>query len=235
MSGREASSPTRAIAVPESRVLSDSGGAPRSVRSPTKHWQPPEGLSPEEVRAVIAAARSERDRLLLRVLWATGARISEVLALRPRDVHRDSLVLPNRKNPQPDHQARVSARVRAGADGRAAALGQGAGPGRRRAAVLLAQARRGRLAPAAPAWPGLAHCQGGLGAGRRPRPGAPHVQARAGRRGGPHPSAPASACSGAPDRAPDQELATGAAPGRLEPPADGLPHRRRRGSAGADA
>jgi integrase len=35
----------------------------------------------------------------LRVLWATGARISEVLALRPRDVRRDSLVLPNRKNP----------------------------------------------------------------------------------------------------------------------------------------
>jgi len=37
--------------------------------------------------------------LLLRVLWATGARISEVLALRPMDVLRDSQVLPNRKNP----------------------------------------------------------------------------------------------------------------------------------------
>jgi integrase len=35
----------------------------------------------------------------MRVLWATGARVSEVLALRPMDVHRDSLVLPNRKNP----------------------------------------------------------------------------------------------------------------------------------------
>ena len=33
------------------------------------------------------------------MLWATGGRISEVLALRPRDVRRDSLVLPNRKNP----------------------------------------------------------------------------------------------------------------------------------------
>ena len=51
------------------------------------------------MRAVIAAACTERDRLLLRVLWATGARISEVLALRPMDVRRDSLVLPNRKNP----------------------------------------------------------------------------------------------------------------------------------------
>ena len=64
-----------------------------------KRWQPPEGLTPEEVRAVIAAAESERDRLLLRVLWATGGRVSEVLALRAQDVRRDALVLPNRKNP----------------------------------------------------------------------------------------------------------------------------------------
>jgi integrase len=56
-------------------------------------------MSPDEVRAVIAAASCERDHLLLRVLWATGARISEVLALRARDVRRDSLVLPNRNNP----------------------------------------------------------------------------------------------------------------------------------------
>jgi site-specific recombinase XerD len=32
-------------------------------------------------------------------LWATGARISEALALRAMDVRRDSLVLPNLKNP----------------------------------------------------------------------------------------------------------------------------------------
>jgi integrase len=51
------------------------------------------------VKAVINAATCERDRLLLRVLWATGARISEVLALRPSGVQRDHLVLPNRKNP----------------------------------------------------------------------------------------------------------------------------------------
>jgi integrase len=48
---------------------------------------------------VIVAARSERDRLLLRVLWATGGRVSEVLALRGQDVRRDALVLPNLKNP----------------------------------------------------------------------------------------------------------------------------------------
>jgi integrase len=56
-------------------------------------------LAPEDVRAVIDAAPSERDRLLLRVLSATGARISEALTLRPMDVRRDSLVLPNLKNP----------------------------------------------------------------------------------------------------------------------------------------
>jgi integrase len=73
------------------------GSAQRERRA--KQWQPPEGLSPEAVRAVIAAAQNERDRLLLRALWATGGRISEVLALRPMDVRRDSLVLPNLKNP----------------------------------------------------------------------------------------------------------------------------------------
>jgi integrase len=79
-------------------VQLDSRQTARSVRSTQKHWQPPEGLSPDDVKAVIEAATCERDRLLLRVLWATGARISEVLALRPMDVQRDHLVLPNRKN-----------------------------------------------------------------------------------------------------------------------------------------
>jgi integrase len=83
----------------DGRVQLDSRQSPRSVRSTQKHWQPPEGLAPDDVKAVIDAATGERDRLLLRVLWATGARISEALALRPMDVQRDHLVLPNRKNP----------------------------------------------------------------------------------------------------------------------------------------
>ena len=75
-------------------------GRPRGRRGQAeKRWQPPEGLTPEEVKAVIAAAATERDRLLLRVLWATGGRVSEVLALRAQDVRRDALVLPNLKNP----------------------------------------------------------------------------------------------------------------------------------------
>src|SRR5919201_885610 len=100
MSDAGASGTTRALAVRGSRELSDSSPKRRSVRSaPSKQWQPPEGLAPEDVLAVIDAAPSQRDRLLLRVLWATGARISEALALRPMDIRRDSLVLPNLKNP----------------------------------------------------------------------------------------------------------------------------------------
>jgi integrase len=100
MSDAGAAGRTRALAVRGSRELSDSTSKRRSVRSaPSKQWQPPEGLTPADVLAVIDAAPSERDRLLLRVLWATGARISEALALRPLDVRRDSLVLPNLKNP----------------------------------------------------------------------------------------------------------------------------------------
>jgi integrase len=100
MPGLQSNSPGQTLAVRGGRELSDSTQQARSVGSGVKHWQPPEGLSPDEVlRAVIAAAACERDRLLLRVLWATGARISEALALRPMDVLRDSLVLPNRKNP----------------------------------------------------------------------------------------------------------------------------------------
>src|SRR6266567_3585336 len=100
MSAAAASGTTRALALRSPRVLSDSKPKRRSVRSVTgKQWRPPEGLAPEEILAVIEAALSERDRLLLRVLWATGARISEALAVRPMDVCRDSLVLPNLKNP----------------------------------------------------------------------------------------------------------------------------------------
>lgn len=52
---------------------------PRSVKPTGKRWQPPEGLAPEEIGAIIDAAATKRDRLLLTTLWATGARISEVL------------------------------------------------------------------------------------------------------------------------------------------------------------
>jgi len=86
----------------DARLVLHSEGKRRSVTlasAKAKRWQPPEGLTPADVQAVIGAAAEGRDRLLLRCLWATGGRVSEVLALRPADVRADSLVLPNRKNP----------------------------------------------------------------------------------------------------------------------------------------
>ena len=61
------------LAVQTSRDVSDSSAKRRSVRSAAaKQWQPPEGLAPDEILAIIDAASTERDRLLLRVLWATA-------------------------------------------------------------------------------------------------------------------------------------------------------------------
>ncbi len=99
MGGRQAPRSSVALPSPSARVLSNSAAKPRSVKPAGKRWQPPDELSPDEIHAIIAAAATERDRLLLTTLWATGARISEVLTLRPRDIHRDGLVLPNLKNP----------------------------------------------------------------------------------------------------------------------------------------
>src|ERR687886_789728 len=99
MSTPDARSVTMALAPTATRELLSSARRRRSVKPTSRRWQPPEGLSPEDVQAVIAAAGCERDSLLLTTLWATGARISEVLALRPRDVRRQGLVLPTLKNP----------------------------------------------------------------------------------------------------------------------------------------
>src|SRR5919202_1183817 len=95
---RQGSANSALVPRPERELLS-SAARRRSVKPASKRWQPPEGLTPEDVQAVIAAAACERDRLLLTTLWATGARISEVLALRPRDVQRQGLTLLNLKNP----------------------------------------------------------------------------------------------------------------------------------------
>jgi len=93
---------TREQPADDARLVLHSDAKRRSVAlapAKGKRWQPPEGLTPADVRAVIEVAAEGRDRLLLRCLWATGGRVSEVLALRPADVRADSLVLPNRKNP----------------------------------------------------------------------------------------------------------------------------------------
>jgi integrase len=46
----------------------------------------PTYVAPEQARAVVDAARTTRDRLLLECLWQTGGRVSEVLRLRRCDV-----------------------------------------------------------------------------------------------------------------------------------------------------
>jgi integrase len=99
MSGLAGQAANTALVPTGERELLSSATRRRSGKPASKRWQPPEGLSPEDVQAVIAAAASERDWLLLTTLWATGARISEVLALRPRDIRRQGLVLANLKNP----------------------------------------------------------------------------------------------------------------------------------------
>jgi integrase len=99
MNGRQPPASSLALPPASTRVLSNSAAKPRSVKPTSKRWQPPEGLVPEEIGGIINVAATERDRLLLTTLWATGARISEVLTLRPKDIRRQGLVLPNLKNP----------------------------------------------------------------------------------------------------------------------------------------
>lgn len=43
-------------------------------------------LSPEEAHDIIEACQNFRDKLILRVMWETGGRVSEVLALKPEHV-----------------------------------------------------------------------------------------------------------------------------------------------------
>jgi integrase len=60
---------------------------------------PPAYVTREQVRAMVAACETTRDRLLLETLWQSGGRVSEVCALRACDLDRDEggLVLTNLK------------------------------------------------------------------------------------------------------------------------------------------
>ena len=48
-------------------------------------------LTPEEAHQIIDAAESDRDQLLLRMLWETGVRISEAVRIKLEDVGRDGI------------------------------------------------------------------------------------------------------------------------------------------------
>ncbi|RLG50083.1 MAG: integrase [Thermoproteota archaeon] len=60
---------------------------PVTIRRPRVRRKLPSVLSREEIEKLISAGRSERDRLLLRLLYATGARVSEISALRWEDIN----------------------------------------------------------------------------------------------------------------------------------------------------
>ncbi|HDD68973.1 MAG TPA: hypothetical protein ENG61_01275 [Candidatus Korarchaeota archaeon] len=60
---------------------------PVTIRRPRVRRKLPRVLSREEVERLISAGKSERDRLLLRLLYATGARVSEISSLRWEDVN----------------------------------------------------------------------------------------------------------------------------------------------------
>lgn len=57
---------------------------------PARQLSPRDVLSADEAKALIDAARDERDRLLLRIMLGAGLRVSEAQAVRPTDLWRDA-------------------------------------------------------------------------------------------------------------------------------------------------
>ena len=48
-------------------------------------------LTPDEARKLITVTGNERDRLFLRVLWETGARVSEAISIKLANVGRNGI------------------------------------------------------------------------------------------------------------------------------------------------
>ena len=69
----------------------------------------PTSISFDQARAIVNAARSIDHRLLLKCLWQTGGRISEVLGLRPCDVDAadGSIRLANEKQRRRDRRRKL--------------------------------------------------------------------------------------------------------------------------------
>ena len=69
----------------------------------------PSYVTREQARAIINAATTQNQRLLLECLWQSGGRVSEVLRLRPCDVdaREGALVLENRKQKRGSRKKRV--------------------------------------------------------------------------------------------------------------------------------
>jgi len=59
-----------------------------------KSMEVSEYLSPEEANSIIEACQNPRDKLILRVMWETGGRVSEVLALKPEHIiEKDNCII----------------------------------------------------------------------------------------------------------------------------------------------
>jgi integrase len=84
-------------------VVSETSVTQRKTRAIVAYGrrQPYIFCTKEECRAILEACQSERDRLLVRTLWETGARVSEMIALRECDIGDGYLLLPNLKQVKP--------------------------------------------------------------------------------------------------------------------------------------
>lgn len=61
----------------------------RKIVSPKKPKRQPKYLKKDELDAVMSAARTKRDNLVMQLLYATGARVSELVAIDRDDVDLD--------------------------------------------------------------------------------------------------------------------------------------------------
>ena len=64
-----------------------------------KHFTVSEYITPQEAEAIIQSCPKERDQIILRTMWETGGRVSEVLSLIPDyiDPINNCIYLPNLK------------------------------------------------------------------------------------------------------------------------------------------
>ncbi len=67
--------------------------SPREMKLPKNDTQPREWLVPEDIAKMLKVCKKPRDRALLAVLWATGARISEVLSLDRSDLEKEHITI----------------------------------------------------------------------------------------------------------------------------------------------
>lgn len=65
----------------------------RKIKNIKYEKREPVFLTREEIKALINAAASERDRLIIKMLYSTGVRISELLKIRVKDINNEKSLL----------------------------------------------------------------------------------------------------------------------------------------------